>query len=60
MFSAGRGSTVSVRDRGRKISTELGLKPQNNMINVSIFDIQTLYNIVFKLTSVESAGSCLI
>lgn len=51
---------MSVRERGRKISRELGLKPQNNMINVSISDIQTLCNNLFKLPSVESAGSCLI
>lgn len=51
---------MSVRDRGRKISTELGLKPQNNMINMSIFDIQTPRDSVFRLPSVESGGQGLI
>lgn len=54
------GQHCESQRQGRKISTELGLKPQNNMINMNIFDIQTPYNNVLKLQSVESCGSCLI
>lgn len=59
MFSAGRGSSVRVRGRGRKMSTELGLNPHKYMIKRSIFDIQTLCESVLKRPGGESVGSSL-